>query len=108
MSRPLDTLSADLFTPLVGPGFALRGADGTALAVSLVRCDEHPRATMPGHARTAFSLDFTCPAADVPPFTGGTFLLWHEALGEIGPLYVERILPAGYAPGLAVFQIVFA
>ena len=107
MTHPLDTLSAALFAPLVGSAFALRGAEGTALAVTLARCEEHPRATMPGGPRTAFSLDLCCPAEGVPIFTGGSFLLWHETLGEIGPLYVERILPTGYGPGLAVFQIIF-
>ena len=106
MSRPLDTLSAGLFAPLAGSDFSLRAADGATWAVSLARCDEHPRATMPGSARTAFSLEFHRPAG-VPPVTGGAFLLSHPTLGAIGPLHVERILPTGYGPDTAVFQILF-
>ncbi|SFG86896.1 DUF6916 family protein [Methylobacterium gossipiicola] len=107
MSRDLGTLSADLFAPLVGADFALRVGDGSTLTVRLSHCVTHPRATMVGSPRTAFGLEFERPAKGVPSFTGGDFVLSHPDLGEIGPLYVERILPTGYGPNTAVFQIVF-
>ena len=106
MSAPVETLSAALFGPFVGTPFVLRGADGTTWPVSLARCDETPRATMPGSPRTAFSLELACPAEPAPPFADGLFVLSQADLGEIGPLYVARILPTGYAPGTAVFQII--
>lgn len=106
MSRALDTLSAGLFVPFVGSPFVLRRADGLTLPVSLARCDETPRSAMPGGARMAFSLELSRPVEGVPPFTGGEFVLSHGILGEVGPLYVERILPTGYGPGTAVFQII--
>ena len=107
MSRDLGSLSAELFAPLAGADFALRAEDGSTLAMRLARCDTHPRATMPGSPRTAFSLEFERPAEGAPPGTGGAFVLSHPDLGEIGPLHVERILPTGYGPNTALFQIVF-
>lgn len=107
MSTALGTLSAGSFAPFAGEQFVLHAVDGSTRTVSLARCDEHPRSTMPGSPRTAFNLEFCCPAEGVPPFTGGTFRLSHAVLGEIGPLHVERILPTGYGPNTAVFQIIF-
>lgn len=107
MTAALDTLSAALFAPVRGEAFTLQGADGPVVATILARCDEHPRTTMPGSARTAFSLVFTCPVEAAGAFAGGHCLVSHPAVGAVGPLYVERILPTGLPPGHAAFQAVF-
>ncbi|MCF4124574.1 DUF6916 family protein [Methylobacterium sp. SyP6R] len=106
MSASLDTLSAGVFAPLVGEAFGLHGPDGHDLAVTLAHCDEHPRATMPGSPRTAFSLTFAGPAAGASP--GGECVLSHPSLGTVGPLHVERVMPIGFPAGSAVYEAVFA
>ncbi|SEP08374.1 hypothetical protein SAMN04487843_106269 [Methylobacterium sp. ap11] len=106
MTASLDTLSAGVFAPLVGKAFGLHGPDGHGLAVTLAHCDEHPRATMPGSARTAFSLTFVGPADEASP--GGECVLSHPSLGTVGPLYLARVMPIGFPPGSAVYEAVFA
>lgn len=108
MADSLSTLSAGLFTPALGETFTFRDLDGSALTATLARCDEYPRATMPGSARTAFGLIFTCPADAVGDYGGGHGVLSHPTLGEFGPLYVERVLPVGFPPGTASYQAVFS
>lgn len=107
MTDALATLSAGLFAPAVGEEFGLRGPDGRTLAVTLVRCTEHPRSTMPGSARTAFDLVLTCPAGAAEAFPDGHCVLSHATVGEFGPLYAGRILPAGFPPGTAAYQVIF-
>lgn len=107
MTVALDTVSAATFADLLGDGFALRGPGGQELAVTLASCRESPHSTMAGSPRTAFSLVFGCPAAAAGPFRGGDCVLTHPALGEIGPLYVERIMPTGVPPDSAAYQAVF-
>ncbi|AWN45729.1 hypothetical protein DK419_04860 [Methylobacterium terrae] len=107
MTAALATLSAGLFAPALGEAFALRGPDGRTLAVTLARCVEHPRSTMPGSARTAFDLVLTCPADAAEGFPDGDCVLSHDALGEFGPLYAGRILPVGFPPGSAAYQVIF-
>jgi hypothetical protein len=107
VTAPLDTLAAGLFAPALGQAFALAGPDGTALSATLASCAEHPRATMPGSARTAFSLIFACPAQEAGAFAGGDCVLSHPELGAFGPLYVERVLPVGHPPGTAAFEAYF-
>ncbi|KMO30755.1 hypothetical protein VQ03_28225 [Methylobacterium tarhaniae] len=108
MAASLSALSAGLFTPVLGEAFAFRDVDGHMLAVTLARCDEHPRATMPGSPRTAFGLVFTCPADVAGAYRGGHGVLSHPALGGIGPLYVERILPLGFPAGTAAYEAAFS
>lgn len=107
MTASLGTLPAALFAPALGEAFTLRGPDGHTLAVTLARCDEYPRATMPGSARTAFGLIFTCPVEAAGDHPGGDGVLSHPALGEFGPLHVARILPIGLPPGTAAFEASF-
>lgn len=107
MTEALRTLSAGLFTPLVGEACQLGSPGAASVPVTLEQCVEHPRATMPGSPRTAFGLVFSCPEEAVGAFKGGDCVLSHPALGEIGPFYVERMLSAGYPPGKAMLQAVF-
>lgn len=107
MTVALDTVSAAAFADLLGQGFALRGPGGQDLAVTLASCRESLRATMMGSPRTAFSLVFSCPAAAAGSFPGGDCVLTHPALGTIGPLYLERILPTGVPPNSAAYQASF-
>jgi hypothetical protein len=104
----LDTLRASAFTEQLGASFTLESAELSAIPLTLASCIEHPRATIRGAPRTAFCLIFER-AADGAPRAGGLFTLVHPALGRIGPLYVERVLPGGSAVGRnsAAFQIVF-
>ncbi|WP_425350960.1 DUF6916 family protein [Methylobacterium aquaticum] len=92
----------------MGEPFTFHDQDGPTLTATLARCDEHPRATMPGSARTAFGLVFTCPVETAGAYRGGHGVLAHGTLGEFGPLYVERILPLGLPPGTAAYQAVFS
>ncbi|MET7245877.1 hypothetical protein ABZT49_21230 [Methylobacterium sp. EM32] len=108
MTASLSTLSAGLFAPVLGEVFTLRTADGHTLTATLARCDEHPRATMPGSDRTAFSLVFTCPAEAAGAFPGDHCVLSHPGLGAFGPLYIERILAVGFPPGTAAYEAVFS
>jgi hypothetical protein len=103
----LGTLSAALFSPLVGEECRLGSPDHTAVAVTLAQCREYPRSTIPGSARTAFSLIFTCPEDTVGGFTGGPCVLTHPILAEIEPFHVERILAVGYPAGTVALQALF-
>lgn len=108
MADALNTLSAGRFTPALGETFTFRDLGGPALTATLARCDEHPRATMPGSPRTAFALVFTCPMETAGAYRGGHGVLSHPTLGEIGPLYVERVLPLGFPPGTASYEALFS
>jgi len=86
------TLSVELFEPQIGSDFRLAGADGLAIEAVLVKCPTCPQATMPGAARTAFSLILSAPAQHTPDISGGAFIVHHAQMTPFGPVHVERIM----------------
>jgi len=105
MTMDLSTLSVDLFEARIGSGFLLAGPDGLGIEATLVKCPTHPRATMPGAARTAFSLILSAPNERTPDFNGGCFIVHHAQMAPFGPVHVERIMSG--TPGTAMLQIIF-
>ena len=101
----LGALHAELFEPRVGSGFRFADADAVVIEATLLECTVHPRATMPGATRAAFSLIFAVPLVDRPEVRGGTFIVHHAAMESFGPVHVERIHSA--RPGTALFEIAF-
>ncbi|MGG7519002.1 DUF6916 family protein [Allorhizobium undicola] len=84
-------LDADRFRPFVGASFTLTNESGSS-RVRLDRIVEHPASTMPGSARTAFSLFFSAPERETCRIESGHFTIEHADLKAIAGVYIERVL----------------
>lgn len=101
----LSELNMALFSPHLNTVFTLETDDGVAVSVTLTKCEENPRGTMPNAKRLSFSLCLECAAEIISPnFQSGNLVLVSPAIGRVGPIHVGRILAE---PAKAVFQIVF-
>ncbi len=101
----LSELNMALFSPHLNTVFTFETEDGVAVPVTLTKCEENPRGTMPNAKRIAFSLYLECAAEIISPdFQSGNLALVSPAVGRVGPIHVGRVFSE---PAKAVFQIVF-
>lgn len=103
----LERLSWADFEPHIGSRFALFGEDDAVISTRLLSCVEKPSSTMPESSRTAFTLILEAEDAAAAMVWGGAFLLRHDILGKIGPLYVERVLSVTVGTRHPAFQVIF-
>lgn len=101
----LAMLQAELFEPRIGSGFRLCDPEGASIEATLLRCARHPRTTMPGAAREAFSLILAAPTDSMPHFNSGAFTVHHAEMAPFGPVHVERIHSS--TPATALLEIAF-
>lgn len=106
LSPDLETLDAESFRPHLDTVFEAVTGDGTRVPLRLEQVSENPRGTMPGAARTAFSLILRGDWSLL--LSSGFYRLTHPEAGDFGALYMSAIMPPrGYLDDETAYQIIF-